>query len=109
MAELAKAKLESEGIFCHLANKHHVGVNWLYSQALGGVKVQVRQEDEKRAREILQRDESQLLENLEDSFPVLERNDVCEKCGSKNLSYINKARKAGALTLLLSIPLILFG
>ncbi len=109
MAELAKSKLESEGIFCHLANKYHIGVNWLYSQALGGVKVQVHEKDEAKAKEILNLDESSLVEESEIEFPKLEKDDFCSKCGSTNLSYINNARKAGALALLLNLPLIFFG
>lgn len=109
MAELAKSKLEAEGIFCHLANKHHIGINWLYSQALGGVKVQVHRNDEERAKKILNLDESSFVEELEPKFPELEEDDICNNCGSSNLSYINNARKASALTLLLSLPLIFFG
>lgn len=40
-AYMAKARLESEGIPCFLANEHLVGVQWLYSNAVGGIKVQV--------------------------------------------------------------------
>ena len=47
LAELAKAKLESEGIYCFLANKNHIAMNWLYSFALGGVKVQVKKKEKK--------------------------------------------------------------
>ncbi|BHH81873.1 putative signal transducing protein [Desulforhopalus sp. 52FAK] len=109
LAELAKAKLESEGIPCFLLNKHHVGMNWMYSNALGGVKVQVHTENFERAMDILTTDESAILSEIDQEFPEVEKNDICRKCGSANLSYINLSRKAGALFLLLSLPLFLFG
>lgn len=109
LAELAKAKLESEGIPCFLLNKHHVGMNWMYSNALGGVKVQVHTENIEKAREILDTDESAILSEIDLEFPEDEKNDICRKCGSTNLSYINLSRKAGAVFLLLSLPLFFFG
>ncbi len=109
LAELAKAKLESEGIPCFLLNKHHVGMNWLYSNALGGVKVQVHAENLEKAKEILNADESSTLVEIDDDFPEPEKNDFCRRCGSTNLSYINLSRKAGAFFLLLSLPLLIFG
>jgi hypothetical protein len=56
LAELAKSKLESEGIPCFLANKNLIGINWLYSFALGGVKLQVRKDDAEIAEKILNED-----------------------------------------------------
>jgi rubredoxin len=109
LAELAKAKLESEGIDCHLANKHHVGINWLYSQALGGVKLYVRKQDENIARTILDTDESQYISKMEDHFPELEEDDLCRKCGSQNIVYINRLRFFGLISLLTGLPLYIFG
>lgn len=109
LAELAKAKLESRGIYCFLANKNHIEMNWLYSFALGGVKVQVRSEDTEEAIRILNEDNSDDLEYIDHDFPPVEKNDLCEKCGSANISVINFSRKAGALSLLFGLPLLLFG
>ena len=109
LAELAKAKLESEGVYCILLNKHHIGMNWMYSQALGGVKVQTLSRDANRAREILKTDDSGMLSIVENEFPEPTLDDICQKCGSTNLEYINMARTAGALTMLFSLPLIFFG
>ncbi len=108
LAELAKAKLESEGIFCFLKNKNHVGLNWLYSFALGGVKVQVKCEDSETAIEILNSDQSGELSDIEDSFPALAKNEICTECGSSDLELINASRKAGAFSLLFGLPLIFF-
>jgi hypothetical protein len=40
-AHLFRLRLEAEGIPASVAHEHHIWVNWPYSLALGGVKVQV--------------------------------------------------------------------
>jgi hypothetical protein len=52
-AHLIKSKLESEGIPAFIKDEHVVTANWLYSLAVGGVKIQVAQRDVERAKEIL--------------------------------------------------------
>lgn len=52
-AHLAKSKLESEGIEGFLADEHIVQMNWLYSNLVGGVKLQVRESDLVKAKEAL--------------------------------------------------------
>ena len=53
-ADPVVAWLESEGIECFVTNEHTVTMNWLYSNAIGGVGVQVKAADVERANEILQ-------------------------------------------------------
>jgi hypothetical protein len=114
VAELAKAKLESEGILCFLQGKNLVGVDWLYSFAVGGVKLQVAEQEADNAKEILNEDCSEELDLVEDEFPQPEKNEICEKCHSPNLRVLDARRKAGAWSLLfwwliMAIPLIFFG
>lgn len=52
-AHLVKTRLESEGIECFLANEHIVTMNWLWSNAVGGVELQVKESDVEKATEIL--------------------------------------------------------
>ncbi|PID74941.1 MAG: hypothetical protein CSA20_09530 [Deltaproteobacteria bacterium] len=109
LAELAKAKLESEGVYCHLLNKHHIGLNWLYSQALGDVHVQVASEDEQRAQQILANDESYLLGNEALEFPATEASDLCVSCGSERLELIKYSRLSCILIIITQLPLIFWG
>jgi len=44
-AALLKGRLESDGISSNLKDEHTIGANPLYSPALGGVKVQVHEND----------------------------------------------------------------
>lgn len=108
LAELARSKLESEGIECFLLDKYLIGINWLYSEALGGVKVHVKTEDAKQAEKILAEDESPLLNHRDLDFPELEQNDFCDSCGSSNLELIKYSRISGAL-MLLHLPLFFWG
>ena len=53
-AYLIKGGLAAEGIPAEVLDEHLVGINWLYSDAVGGVKVVVRPEDEERAATFLE-------------------------------------------------------
>lgn len=55
-------RLEAEGIEAWLADEHLVQTDWLYSIAVGGIKLQVRPEHAQRALEILNTDYSGELE-----------------------------------------------
>ena len=52
-AHILRTRLEAEGIPCLIANEHVVNANPLWSNALGGVQVQVRREDAELAAEIM--------------------------------------------------------
>jgi len=52
-AHLAKGKLESEGVEAFIADENIVGINWLYSNLVGGVKLKVWEEDREEALKIL--------------------------------------------------------
>lgn len=109
LAELAKAKLESEGIYCHLLDQYHIGINWLYSNALGGIKVQVRTEDVAIANQILNEDLSSYVENHNDEFEPLDQDDLCDHCGSPNLELVKYSRLSAALMLLTGLFLFFWG
>ena len=52
-AAVPKALLESEGIACFLQNETTLEINPFMSNAIGGVMLKVKEEDEDRARELL--------------------------------------------------------
>ena len=108
IAELARTKLESEGVYSFLLNKHHIGVNWMYSQVLGGVKLQVNATDFDIAQKILNTDESAYLNNDCLNFPKANEKDLCDRCHSSNIECIKYSRLSGAI-MLLGIPLLFWG
>lgn len=60
-AYIAKALLESEGIPARIADEHLVGAYWIYANAVGGIKLQVAEEDLERSRDVLAEDRSSQL------------------------------------------------
>jgi hypothetical protein len=79
MAELVRGKLLAEGLACDLVDEQTIAINWLWSDALGGVKVRVKAEEAERAREVIDRDLSSLAFAAEASS---ERLLICPRCGA---------------------------
>lgn len=52
-ALLAKGKVESAGIQCMLADGNLVRMDWLLSNAIGGIRLQVHRQDAECARAVL--------------------------------------------------------
>jgi hypothetical protein len=61
-AHLDRARLESEGITAVIADEHTISMQWMLSDALGGVRLRVQDEDLARAEEILAEDRSDLVD-----------------------------------------------
>ena len=55
-AYLLRARLEGSGITSYVRDENMVSVDWLYSNALGGVKIDVSDEDYERALEVMESD-----------------------------------------------------
>ncbi len=62
-AHIAMGRLAAEGIESWLADEHLVQTDWLYSIAVGGIKLNVADADAERALVILQTDFSETLED----------------------------------------------
>jgi len=106
-ADLSRTRLESEGIDCFLADEHTVTVNWLYSNAVGGVKLKVRESDGQRAIEILRR---QPVTADDPDDQVAEHDEIrCPRCDSTDVNYERFSRRLTfASWLLLSFPFPFF-
>jgi Zn finger protein HypA/HybF involved in hydrogenase expression len=96
-ANLAKIKLESEGIKCFLLGENFVATYWFLSQADRGIKLQVKKSEAERALEILGTKEKQKLEKdlTAEVYDLL-----CPKCHSENIEYEKFSRKAFFLSIL---------
>lgn len=53
-AHLLRARLEASGITAYLRDEHTITLDWLYSNLIGGVKVDVGDEDYERAIELME-------------------------------------------------------
>lgn len=101
-AELARLKLEAEGVDCYLTGRNFTGVYWLLSAAGHGVQIQVKESDEKRALEILcEKKQIEGEEFEEDLADDEEDEDVCPKCNSKKIEYEKYSNKLLYLSLLI--------
>lgn len=63
-AHLDRSRLESEGIDTFVADEHTVNMQWMLSNAIGGVRLQVQEDDLYRARQILAEDRSGLIDDV---------------------------------------------
>ena len=85
-AHLAKGRLEAEGIQAVIADENIVSINWAYSQAVGGVKVQTHKDDFEKAKEVLKDDfQEELLAAKECEGSIMDT-DSCPECGSNLIS-----------------------
>jgi hypothetical protein len=57
-AYLLRARLEGNGIASYIRDENLVTLDWLYANAVGGVKVDVMDEDYDQALELLEADGS---------------------------------------------------
>ena len=103
-AHIAKSSLEAAYIQAIVVDEHMVNMNWCYSDAVGGVRVLVRKEDEELAREIISADYSQSLNDLVD-----EDERLCDNCHSRNLLPITIGKRSAFIVfLLLGFPLFFY-
>ena len=116
-ADPVVAWLESEGIACFVTNEHTVTMNWLYSNAIGGVGVQVKAADAERANEILQAvsdphsvgDQPTSSDSEMDQSSNATSEIRCPQCGSEHVYYEKFSRRlVFASWILLTVPLPFF-
>jgi hypothetical protein len=79
-AHLFRLSLENEGIECFLFDEEIVTINPLYSNAVGGIKAKVREEDLERTLGYLQ--------SIEKRVPM------CPSCGSSDIHIDYTSKKA---------------
>lgn len=94
-ANLIKGFLESEQISAVVTNEHLVGINWLYSDAVGGVEVRVETSDADSAISLL-RDgiadletdhEADAADGVEaDALDEVNVESTCLECGSTKVA-----------------------
>ena len=101
-AELARARLLLEGIESNLRDQYVIGVNWLYSTAIGGVKLEVAEAQSEEAVRILADEQGSLLEGEGEVGVTL-----CASCGAREVVPYRPLRIVAALTLFPAWPLAL--
>lgn len=97
-AHLAKGKLESSGIWATVFDEQVVNTNWMYSNAIGGVKVKVHERDIADARAILRTDSS--VEEV-----TVEPLGTCPLCGNTEIECSANKKWTILTWLFLGVPL----
>ncbi|MGP0565663.1 MULTISPECIES: putative signal transducing protein [unclassified Nitrospina] len=82
-AHLAKARLEAEGIPVFIADEHLLSINWLYTPAVGGIKVQVPEDWVDAAKDILTTDHQDEIAEIDTEPPL-----TCPRCGGTHATMV---------------------
>ena len=104
---IPQSLLESEGIECFVRDEFTVNVHPFYSNAIGGIRLQVRESDAQRAIEILT--EGGFI-NKEEQKVALEEEKLfdglnCPYCGSAEIVKVKKF--SGKVSIFASVFLVL--
>lgn len=104
-AQLAQSFLENQEIPCNLRDRHTISINFFYSNALGGIRLEVPTERADQATQLLQQVSQHQFELSEDHSPG--GGPPCPKCESSETEYSPDHQKGWALLLwyVLFIPL----
>lgn len=105
-AELAKLRLEDAGIPAVILDQHLASIQWLYSQAIGGVKLKVDDADLDEAERLLREDLTADLSGIAESRAPMADGEVCPVCGSSEVRPSQLQRYAAAISLATGLPLI---
>jgi hypothetical protein len=102
-AIVARAVVESAGIYCFLKDENLVRLDWQVSNLIGGIRLQVAADDVETA-------EAVLAQPIPDSIPIPDQPGFeqprCPRCGSVNISWERHSRKMALVSLfILSLPL----
>ncbi len=101
-ALLAKGSLESAGIECFLADENLVRLDWFISNFIGGIKLNVRVDDESNARKLL---DEPILEGLYVQGVGLYEQPRCPRCGSLDVNYQELDRPIAYMSAFLRVPI----
>lgn len=90
-ANILLTKLQDAGFQCYLKDEYTVTIDPLLTNAVGGIKLVIRKEDEQEVIGI--------MEHFDDQY---RRSAVCPKCGSHDIHLVPKRSTANMVTAILS-------
>jgi len=105
-----KQILLENGIESFIANEQTIQSDWLLYQAIGGLQLQVFEEDVEKAKEILQNFEEneEVALEVEHTIENPEYDFTCPKCGSNHIYQYEKPDGIfGVSWLLLGFPVVI--
>ncbi|MBB4806268.1 putative RNA-binding Zn-ribbon protein involved in translation (DUF1610 family) [Chryseobacterium defluvii] len=99
-----KQILAESGINSFIANEQLIQSDWLLSQAVGGIQLQVFEEDMEKAKQVLQdyKDNEEFSLEAEHTIHNPEFDFVCPKCGSNHIYRDDSATSFFGISILTS-------
>jgi hypothetical protein len=101
-ALLAKGALESAGIECFLADDITIRMDWLWSNALGGIKLCVKSEDADAAAQLL---DQGIPEGFEVTGAGEYKQPHCPKCHCMDISFEDLNKPVAYTGIFLGVPI----
>jgi len=108
-AQIIRNKLESEGIYVFLKDELTIQTDNFLSNAIGGVKLQVKTKDIKRAKEIVALFKKEPLQKIKELVLKEDESVACPNCNSIDIR-VSKEIKGivGVLLLFFGLPLPIY-
>jgi hypothetical protein len=101
-AQVAKGVLDSAGILCCLRDENAVRLEWVWSNLLGGVRLQVNEQDREAAQEVLAQP---IPEQIQVDGEIPYDQPRCPRCGSLDIHYQAIHERAGLASIILFVPI----
>ncbi len=102
-ADLARGKLQAEGIEAWFADENMLRMNWFYGNFLNGVKLQVKSEDAERAWQVLAEEIPSEIRDEQTGEVYLQPR--CPHCRSLDVSRVTFDRKTSYTLMWIGVPL----
>jgi len=101
-ALLAKSVLDSAQIQCFLSDENVIRMDWLWSNALGGIKLLVKEEDSSVAMELLSQEPGERFDATGTGEYIQPR---CPNCDSLDVTFGEEGKRLSYLTVAVGVPL----
>ena len=105
-ALVAASLLEAEGIPARLADEQMTQIAWIYTLALGGVRLEVPDDRLEEAQALLAASDARIAGKIEEVGK-----DVCARCGSEAVDFKRfdrRIRGASMLLMWLGVPALMW-
>jgi hypothetical protein len=100
-AMVAKSVLDSAGIAAVLRDENIIRIHWAWSNAIGGIRLQIRQEDAEAAEEVLSQPIPAIIETGDGSY----QQPTCPYCQSLDVGFDFMNEKIGYSSTFLAVPI----
>jgi Putative prokaryotic signal transducing protein len=100
-AQVAKGVLDAAGRPCYLRDENALRMQWVWSNLLGGVRLQVNEQDLEAARAVLMQP---IPEQIQPDGDIPYDQPHCPRCGSLDIHYQAIHERAGLASIILFVP-----